>query len=214
MRKFILFLVFLLLSVYNLYAASFNDDFGGIEDDALSFEKTKYDIGFAASGFFGMNDPGSGYQGYSTNPAGGGDFRILFKGRKGVKFFTSLGIDYFPLALPETQCELTENILVMYSNLTVNFLRWQKFIPFMGFGLGFYRDTLSQEVRNFGSFTASHTYFGFNGHVGLEVRITPYISIAPRYTRHVISEAGIYAGISVYSLNGIFYFGKRLEFEN
>ena len=207
----------LALIVYTIFITShtnaleFDDEF--MSDDIAGFgEEKKFDLGLAVSGFACISNPKQGYQGYRTNPCGGGDVRLLFRGKRGVKFYCALAGEYFPLAPPKAMADFEEDIFSLQGNFAINYLRWERYIPYFGVGIGYYWDTLSQKIRNFGSKTNTKLFSGFNGHLGFEYRISPYISLTAQYKYHFISQADIYATVAVYSVHTIVYIGRRLEF--
>ncbi|MBD3272099.1 MAG: hypothetical protein GF384_06135 [Elusimicrobia bacterium] len=206
--SFPLFLLLFLIS--SGFAVEFNDEFSS---DEMGFgEKTHYTYGLAASGFAGINSPMNNYDGYRTNPAGGGDIRLLIKTPKGPRYIAALSIDFIPLAPPADIIDFEENIIAANLNITYNYIRWPRYVPFLGLGAGYYWDTLSQEIPNFGSKTDTKTYGGFNAFLGLEYKLTPYISVAGEYKFHMIEQKGTYASLAVPSIRMIVYFGKRLTF--
>ena len=206
-------IVFLLIIAFTISLSAagigFDDDFG-MDDDMEFHDQGKANLGLAVSGWFGISDPDKGYKGYRTNPVGGGDIRLLLRNKKGIKYYCSLAMEYMPLAPPKGVDGYSEKIFNTQINIVSNYLKHKRFIPYFGFGLGYYWVTFSQDIPNFGSRSGKETYFGFNGLLGLEYRINPYVSICPQYNFHYISQAGIYATVPIYSIHAVIYIGRRL----
>ncbi|MFH1379838.1 MAG: hypothetical protein ABII23_06130 [bacterium] len=197
----------------SLHAEGFNDDFGlnsgsGFGDDQ------KPELGFAASGFLGFNEPHNGYKTYRRNPAFGGDARLLLHKNNRIKYYCSFALDIIPLGLPEELLETTQNIITTQINFAyiLNQISWRRLVPYVGVGTGYFWDMIEQDIPGFGSKTNKEFYFGFNWHLGVEYRFMDNISISPQIKMHYMSQPGIYATIVMYSANLIFYFGKDVYY--
>ncbi|MFH1379989.1 MAG: hypothetical protein ABII23_06900 [bacterium] len=182
-----------------------------VDDQIYSDAGGRLTRGYAISGFGGFTYPDKGYTGYRSNPGIGGDLRLLFRDSKGVRFYTALAIEYFPLALPQHMVDFTEDVFTMHLYLAGNLLFHKRYIPYAGAGTGYYWHFLEQKVPHFGTKSDTQHFLGFNWHLGIECRITPYVSISSQYKNHYINQPKMYAVISVYSIHAIIYFGERLE---
>jgi len=196
-----------------LHAKGFNDDFG--MDSMSGFgENEKFEFGFAASGFIGLNEPHNGYKTYRRNPVFGGDARLLLHKNNRIKYYCSLALDIIPLGMPEEILNTTQNIINAHVNFAyiLHRISWKRLFPYVAVGTGYYWDMIEQDIPGFGSKANKEVYFGFNWHLGLEYRFKENISLSPQIKVHYMSQPGIYATIVMYSANLIFYFGKDVYY--
>jgi hypothetical protein len=173
----------------------------------------------------GYNQLLSGYDDYSN--LGNVGLDLYFKAARPVNRtarFTDhliyrLSIDYFPLQVPEEINGVTEDIYAVSINMLYRFqdLRYRErdigWIPFVGFGFGYYLDRLTLDTPASGKKTGTHTMVGGSVSLGAFSPLVfgDTIRLAPEIRLHALKAPDMWATNMTYQVAATLWLGPPNE---